>query len=251
MDTPTDIHGRSIHIETDESKQERMDALATRYHVRTGSGMRIYLADPDPELIEFKDIAKGLSRIARWNGQTTGVHPYSVAQHSVMVSRIAGTMLTIDSTYHDETDHPHIEMLALMHDAAEYLIGDIVRPVRSKLFNDLDDLERNIMVAICMTFDMWDWEDLNSPTKEILVEADRIALRLEAEHLMNYPEDVADLEFGRLDIIYGDEEKDFKLNEYLRGDHINLRHLLPVAPNIAERRFTVRFKDLKDDMPAT
>jgi len=56
------------------------------------SGRRLDLLNPSPLDIEIEDIAHGLARVARWNGQTTGDHAFSVAEHCLLVETIAGAL---------------------------------------------------------------------------------------------------------------------------------------------------------------
>src|ERR1700736_1048194 len=78
------------------------------------SGRRLDLLDPSPLDVEIEDIAHGLARVARWNGQTKGSHAFSVAQHSVLVERITAEL------------NPRLartaRLMALLHDAPEYVI---------------------------------------------------------------------------------------------------------------------------------
>ena len=84
------------------------------------SGRRLDLLDPSPDDIEIEDIAHGLARVARWNGQTLGDHALSVAQHVLIVEEI-GRVLRPDATTHDK-------LAALLHDAPEYVVGDLISP---------------------------------------------------------------------------------------------------------------------------
>src|ERR1039457_5670263 len=90
---------------------------APRAWQRMLSGRRLDLLDPSPLDIEIEDIAHGLARVARWNGQTQGEHAFSVAEHSLLVQSIAGDL--------DPTLDPRYRLAALMHDAPEYVIGDL------------------------------------------------------------------------------------------------------------------------------
>ena len=84
------------------------------------SGRRLDLLDPSPVDVEREDIAHGLARVARWNGQTSGDHAYSVAQHSLLVAALLdGEASPV---------RPRDRLFALLHDAPEYVIGDIVGP---------------------------------------------------------------------------------------------------------------------------
>ena len=104
------------------------------------SGRRLDLLDPTPLDIEIEDIAHGLSFLSRWNGQTKGIHGFSVAEHSLLVEKIFCII------------NPNIEnkwkMAALLHDAAEYVIGDLISPVKNSVGCGYADLEDRIMGAI-------------------------------------------------------------------------------------------------------
>src|SRR5437016_10659617 len=98
------------------ARSVRPDAL--RAWQRMLSGRRLDLLDPSPLDVEIEDIAHGLARVARWNGQTQGAHIYSVAQHSLLVEAIAGRI--------EPTLAPRERLAVLLHDAPEYVIGDII-----------------------------------------------------------------------------------------------------------------------------
>ena len=106
---------------------------APRAWQRMLSGRRLDLLDPSPMDIEIEDIAHGLARVARWNGQTTGEHPMSVAQHSVVVEEIVAHLEpSIDARW---------RLAALLHDAAEYVIGDMISPFKAALGLDYQAFE--------------------------------------------------------------------------------------------------------------
>src|SRR6516164_9751242 len=108
------------------------------------SGRRLDLLDPSPLDIEIEDIAHGLARVARWNGQTIGEHAFSVAQHSVVVEEIAAHM------------RPGLaarwRLAALLHDAPEYVIGDMISPFKTALGVDYRDFEERLETAIHVRF---------------------------------------------------------------------------------------------------
>src|SRR5213079_3112514 len=86
------------------------------------SGRRLDLLDPSPLDIEISDIAHGLARVARWNGQTSGAHIFSVAQHTLLAEAIARRRMSLDV---------RARLAILLHDAPEYVIGDIITPFKS------------------------------------------------------------------------------------------------------------------------
>jgi uncharacterized protein len=108
------------------------------------SGRRLDLLDPSPVDIEIEDIAHGLARVARWNGQTHGAHAYSVAQHSVLVEELVGDMWP-------ETT-PSERLGALLHDAPEYVIGDMISPFKAALGVDYRVFEARLEAAIRLRF---------------------------------------------------------------------------------------------------
>src|ERR1700681_1840962 len=104
------------------------------------SGRRLDLLDPSPLDVEIEDIAHGLARVARWNGQTKGSHAFSVAQHSVLVERITAEL------------KPRLprtaRLMALLHDAPEYVIGDLISPFKAAVGIDYKAFERKLLAAI-------------------------------------------------------------------------------------------------------
>ena len=108
------------------------------------SGRKLDILSPSPFDIEIEDIALGLSRVTRWNGQTTGKYPYSVAQHSVLVEELFNI------------EYPSLDkkwnLAALLHDAPEYVIGDLITPFKYALNNSYRFVEDNLMKAIYLRF---------------------------------------------------------------------------------------------------
>ena len=104
------------------------------------SGRRLDLLDPSPVDIEIEDIAHGLSFVARWNGQTVGEYPYSVAEHSLLVEKIFSKL--------SPKTEVKWKLVALLHDAPEYVIGDMISPVKAKVGPGYDELDNRLMAAI-------------------------------------------------------------------------------------------------------
>ena len=108
------------------------------------SGRRLDLLDPTPMDIEIEDIAHGLAFVARWNGQTLGDYPYSVAEHSLLVEALFSRM------------YPKApvkwKLAALLHDAPEYVIGDMISPVKAAVGPDYGELDDRLMAAIHIRF---------------------------------------------------------------------------------------------------
>ena len=108
------------------------------------SGRRLDLLDPSPLDIEIADIAHGLARVARWNGQTKGAHAFSVAQHCVLVERLTAEINTRLSR--------GARLTALLHDAPEFVIGDLISPFKAAVGIDYKDLELKLLAAIHLRF---------------------------------------------------------------------------------------------------
>jgi len=119
-------------------------AAPPRAWQRMLSGRRLDLLDPSPMDIEIADIAHGLARVARWNGQTVGEHPFSVAQHSLVVEAIVAELASaID---------PRWRLAALLHDAPEYVIGDMISPFKAALGLDYRGFEARLEAAVHLRF---------------------------------------------------------------------------------------------------
>jgi 5'-deoxynucleotidase YfbR-like HD superfamily hydrolase len=151
------------------------------------SGRRLDLLDPSPLDIEIGDIAHGLARVARWNGQTRGAHIFSVAQHSLLVEVIAGNLKP------GLADHWRLAIL--LHDAAEYVISDIISPFKAVLGENYKAVERRILAAIHLHFGL-------SPTMpeihhRLLKRADQAAAYLEATRLAGFDHAEARRYYGR------------------------------------------------------
>src|SRR5690242_7463880 len=118
--------------------------VATRAWQRMLSGRRLDLLDPSPLDIEIVDIAHGLARVARWNGQTSGAHIFSVAQHTLLVETVMREQLPrVDLRF---------RLAALLHDAPEYVIGDMISPFKAVLGGDYKVVEKRLLAAIHVRF---------------------------------------------------------------------------------------------------
>ncbi len=151
------------------------------------SGRRLDLLDPSPLDVEIADIAHGLARVARWNGQTSGPHIFSVAQHSVLVEHIA---IAIDPGL-----PPRWRLAALLHDAPEYVIGDIISPFKAVIGDQYKQVEHRILAAIHLRFSL-----PSSPPAaltKIIKQADRASAYVEAVHLAGFSVAEAEKFFGR------------------------------------------------------
>ncbi|HWA61178.1 MAG TPA: HD family hydrolase [Caulobacteraceae bacterium] len=140
------------------------------------SGRRLDLLDPSPVDIEIEDIAHGLARVARWNGQTIGDHPFSVAQHSVVVEEIAAHL--------QPGLEPRWRLAALLHDAPEYVIGDMISPFKAALGIDYRTFEDRLEAAIHIRFGLP--ARTPAPIKKLIKQADRICAFFEATQLAGF-----------------------------------------------------------------
>jgi 5'-deoxynucleotidase YfbR-like HD superfamily hydrolase len=148
------------------------------------SGRRLDLLDPSPMDIEIEDIAHGLARVARWNGQTVGAHAFSVAQHSVVVEEIVAHIRP--------GIEPRWRLAALLHDASEYVIGDMISPFKAALGVDYKVFEERLETAIHVRFGLP--ARAPAPIKKLVKAADRACAFFEATQLAGFSEPEA-LEF--------------------------------------------------------
>lgn len=151
------------------------------------SGRRLDLLDPSPLDIEIADIAHGLARVARWNGQTGGDHAFSVAQHSLLVEAIYSRQAK-DAT-------PDRQLAALLHDAPEYVIGDMISPFKSVVgggYKAVEErLQRSIHISFCLP------AEIGEKLKKDIKRADQVAAYFEATMLAGFSEAEAIQFFGR------------------------------------------------------
>ena len=150
------------------------------------SGRRLDLLDPTPLDIEIEDIAHGLSFVARWNGQTHGDFPYSVAEHSLLVEQI----------YSKLYKNPEKKwcLAALLHDAPEYVIGDMISPVKSAIGSDYQSLENRLSSAINLRFGLP--TKLPENIKKQIKKADKISAWIEATQIAGFSKDEANKLIG-------------------------------------------------------
>ncbi|KRB31966.1 MULTISPECIES: HD family hydrolase [Mesorhizobium] len=151
------------------------------------SGRRLDLLDPSPLDIEISDIAHGLARVARWNGQTSGEHAFSVAQHSLLVEALFNELAPQASA--DD------QLAALLHDAPEYVIGDMISPFKSVMGGSYKDCELRLQRAIHLRFSLPP-EPAAALRREIK-RADQIAAYFEATLLAGFSTAEATEFFGR------------------------------------------------------
>jgi 5'-deoxynucleotidase YfbR-like HD superfamily hydrolase len=194
-------------------------AAQPRVWQRMLSGRRLDLLDPSPLDIEIADIAHGLARVARWNGQTSGAHIFSVAQHTLLVEAV----MRAQSPRVDA----RVRLATLLHDAPEYVIGDMISPFKAVLGEDYKAVEKRLLAAIHIRFGLP--PVLPDDVTRQIKNADRGAAYLEASTLAGFAEAEAKRLFGR----------DPGLTETTRPDY-----LTPWSAAKAEKRFLARFKTL-------
>ncbi len=150
------------------------------------SGRRLDLLNPSPLDVEIADIAHGLARVARWNGQTIGDYPFSVAQHSILVLEIFNAGST--------TPKPSEQLYTLLHDAPEYVMGDIISPFKAAMGGNYKDIEERVLEAVHLRFSL----SASRPAKLIrsIKKADKQAAYFEAVHLAGFDADEARRLFG-------------------------------------------------------
>lgn len=145
------------------------------------SGRRLDLLDPSPLDIEIEDIAHGLAFVARWNGQTRGDWAYSVAEHSLLVEQILGRL--------DPETPLQWRLAALLHDAPEYVIGDMISPVKGALGSSYDEMDGRIAAAVHLRFGLPAM--LPPAMKRRIKLADRVSARVEAVTIAGFDESEA------------------------------------------------------------
>lgn len=196
-------------------------AKAPRAWQRMLSGRRLDLLDPSPLDVEINDIAHGLARVARWNGQTKGAHAFSVAQHCCLVETI---IIRLDAKLDRRW-----RLAALLHDAPEYVIGDMISPFKAALGLDYKAFEHRLMAAIHIRYGLP--AELPVRIEKLIKRADKASAFLEATQLAGFEHGEAARLFGRprgLDLAGNSE----------------LFTLKPLAPNAAAALFLKTFAKL-------
>jgi 5'-nucleotidase len=163
-----------------------MAKSSTRAWQRMLSGRRLDILDPSPVDVELSDIAHGLARVARWNGQTKGDYPFSVAQHSVLVLVIFAAQ--------NSAANAEARLYALLHDAPEYVMGDIISPFKAAMGGNYKDVETRLLGAVYLHFGL-----AAAPSAAVqrqIKKADKEAAFHEAVHLAGFAIDEARKFFG-------------------------------------------------------
>jgi len=182
-----------------KSKPQARGSDAPRAWQRMLSGRRLDLLDPSPLDIEIEDIAHGLARVARWNGQTKGSHIFSVAQHCLLVEALA----RLRASRLDRSGR----LAVLLHDAPEYVIGDMISPFKAVIGGDYKSIERRLLSAIHRRFGL---PPLNTRELDAIIKAaDRSAAFLEATRLAGFEAAEARRFFGRPPTVSATLERDY------------------------------------------
>jgi 5'-deoxynucleotidase YfbR-like HD superfamily hydrolase len=195
------------------------DKVAARAWQRMLSGRRLDLLDPSPLDVEIEDIAHGLARVARWNGQTKGAHIFSVAQHALLVEALARAKTPrLDAS---------ARLAVLLHDAPEYVIGDMISPFKAVIGDSYKAVEHRLLAAIHLRVGLP--PTLPEPLRNLIKAADRAAAYLEATRLAGFEAAEARKFFGPPPKFSREIERDY---------------LTPWPAGTAEARFRERFKKL-------
>ncbi len=207
------MNNKSIFFSMKNKNIKPLKNINQRAWQRMLSGRKLDILSPSPFDIEIEDIALGLSRVTRWNGQTNGKYPYSVAQHSILVEEIFNI------------EYPDLDikwnLAALLHDAPEYVIGDLITPFKYALNNSYRFVEDNLMKAIYLRFGLPALLPMHIETK--IKKIDKALAWFEAVDLAGYKEKEA--------------------SEIIKKPNFNFKHkiIIALSPNDVEKRFLKRF----------
>ena len=195
---------------------------APRAWQRMLSGRRLDLLDPSALDIEIEDIAHGLARVARWNGQTSGAHIFSVGQHALLVECIA--------RLREPNLDRRLRLAVLLHDAPEYVIGDMITPFKAVIGDSYRAVEARLHVAVRLRFGLP--RELAPSLERLIKVSDRSAAYLEATRLAGFGTAEARRFFGRPSTFAPSLERNY---------------LTPWPANTVESRFLKRFRELAAD----
>jgi uncharacterized protein len=172
---------------TENSTRGAQKPAELRAWQRMLSGRRLDLLDPSPSDIEIADIAHGLARVARWNGQTVGNHAFSVAQHALVVEQIVDAL--------EPATEPRWLLAALLHDAPEYVVGDLISPFKAAVGLDYKAFEIRLLQTIHRRFGLP--PTLPEAVAAGIKQADRVAAYYEATVLAGFDLEEAGRFFGK------------------------------------------------------
>ena len=185
------------------------------------SGRRLDLLDPSPIDVEIEDIAHGLARLARWNGQTKGDHPFSVAQHSLIVEELLNLLYP---------EAPRTwRLVALLHDSPEYVVGDLISPFKAVIGFDYKTVEKKLLEVIHIKFGLPAAPPIT--VTKLVKQADRISAYFEATALAGFDKKEAS-------ILFGDP------NELDSSFHDRFSELRAMQAPEAQYKFLKRFEEL-------
>lgn len=182
------------------------------------SGRRLDLLEPSPLDVEIDDIAHGLARVARWNGQTHGDHAFSVAQHSVIVWQIFCKL--------EPNCSPDEELIALLHDGPEYVVGDMISPFKAVLGDDYKLVEARLQEAIHRRYSLI--PETPQKLKKAIKRADSISAYFEAIELAGFEREEAKNFFGTP-----------------RGFSLDMFNFKPQAAQEAQKEFISAFEKIE------
>lgn len=193
----------------------RANSTEPRAWQRMLSGRRLDLLNPSPVDIEIEDIAHGLARVARWNGQTHGEWAFSVAQHSIVVLDVMNTL----------SDHLPVkwQMAGLLHDASEYVVGDMISPFKNAIGYDYKAFEERLQNAILIRFGLP--TTIPKTTRKLIKKADTTSAYFEAIQIAGFSKNEAVKIWGKPRV-----ECDIDCT--------------PCSPETAKAAFLERFEDL-------
>jgi 5'-deoxynucleotidase YfbR-like HD superfamily hydrolase len=199
--------------------RKRTASKGPRAWQRMLSGRRLDLLDPSPLDVEVEDIAHGLARVARWNGQTQGAHIYSVAQHSLLVEALARAKV------------PRLDrngrLAVILHDAPEYVVGDMISPFKAVIGDRYKAVEKRLLAAVHLRFGLP--AKLPDSLQSLIKASDRSAAYLEATRLAGFADEEARKFFGPPP----------KFSSALERDYLS-----PWPAGIAQARYLERFEKL-------
>ncbi|MEM1038907.1 MAG: HD family hydrolase [Pseudomonadota bacterium] len=196
------------------------------------SGRRLNLLDPSPLDVEISDIAYGLARVARWNGQTEGEHAFSVAQHSLLVESVV--------VYMGATGKSD-RLYALLHDAPEYVIGDMISPFKAVMGGAYKEVEARLEAAIHLRHGLK--AHPTAKLKKTIKQADRAVAYFEATHLAGFSLQEAEKFFERPDF-HAALDKTCDTGVTGQGENSSpfaAHDLVPLSTRVAEQAFLSRF----------